>query len=249
MPRALIAGNWKMHKSVSETVEFVRGLKERVSGLRDRDVLVAPPYTALQAASGEARGSSIGISAQNMYWKAEGAFTGEISAGMLVDAGCSHVIIGHSERRTLFGETDSQINLKIKAGLQAGLKVIFCVGETFDERETGQTFKVIKTQLNQGLKNIPMGDISCVFVAYEPVWAIGTGKTATPGQAQQTHAFIRQELGQMYPGQIAAQISILYGGSVTPENIKGLMAEPDINGALVGGASLDLESFSKIIGF
>lgn len=249
MPRALIAGNWKMHKTVAETVDFVHGLKQRLSGVSDRDVLVAPPFTSLHAAVMEARGSSIGIAAQNMHWEAKGAYTGEISAGMLSDAGCTHVIIGHSERRRLFGETDDQINLKITAGLQAGLKIIFCIGETLEEREAQQTLKVIKTQLNQGLKNIPMGDISRVSVAYEPVWAIGTGKTAAPGQAEDAHAFIRTELGRMYPGQSAAETCILYGGSVTPENIKGLMAEPDVNGALVGGASLDLESFLKIIRF
>lgn len=249
MPRVLIAGNWKMHKTAAESVDFVRGLKKLASGLEDRQVLVAPPHTSLHAAAKEARGSAIGIAAQNMHWEEEGALTGEISAGMLVDAGCSHVIIGHSERRRLFGETNAQINLKIKSGLQAGLQIIFCVGETLEERESQQTFNVIKTQLNQGLKNILMGDISSISVAYEPVWAIGTGKTATPGQAEEAHAFIRSELAKMYSGQIAAATCIIYGGSVTPENIKGLMAEPDVDGALVGGASLDLESFLKIIGF
>lgn len=249
MPRALIAGNWKMHKTVRETVDFVRGLKEHMEVIQDREVLVAPSYTALHAAAAEARGSRIGIAAQNMHWEGNGAFTGEISAGMLIEAGCSHVIIGHSERRRLFGEQDSEINLKIRAGLQAGLQIIFCIGETLEEREAQQTFNVIKTQLNQGLKNVPMGDISPLSVAYEPVWAIGTGKTATPGQAEEAHAFIRSELAAMYSGQCAADTRIIYGGSVTPDNIKGLMAEPDVNGALVGGASLDLGSFVKIIRF
>jgi triosephosphate isomerase len=249
MPRALIAGNWKMHKTVRETVDFVRNLKEHVSSLQDREVLAAPPYTALHAAATEARGSSIRIAAQNMHWEVKGAFTGEISAGMLIEAGCSHVIIGHSERRRIFGETDAQINLKISAGLQAGLQIIFCIGETLEEREAQQTFNVIKTQLNQGLKNISMGDISRLSVAYEPVWAIGTGKTATPGQAEEAQAFIRSELGKMYSGQSTAETRIIYGGSVTPENIRGLMAEPNVNGVLVGGASLDLESFLKIIRF
>lgn len=248
MRRALIAGNWKMHKTVGETVEFVRGLKQRVAGLRDCDVLVAPPFTSLRAAASEARGSRIGIAAQNMHWEGKGAFTGEISAGMLIDAGCTHVIIGHSERRRLFGENDARINLKIKAALQAGLEVIFCIGETLEEREAQQTFKIIKTQLNQGLKNIARGDIRQISVAYEPVWAIGTGKTATPGQAEEAHAFIRKELGAIYSPQSAVETRILYGGSVTPENIKGLMAGPNVDGALVGGASLDLESFLKIIG-
>jgi triosephosphate isomerase len=249
MPRVLIAGNWKMHKTVAETADFVRGLKKRLPALQDRQVLVAPPFTSLHAAAQEALGSAIGIAAQNMHWEGNGALTGEISAGMLADAGCSHVIIGHSERRRLFGETDRQINLKIKSALRAGLMIIFCIGETLEEREAQQTFDVIKTQLNQGLKNIPMGDISRISIAYEPVWAIGTGKTATPGQAEEAHAFIRSELAKMYSGQSAAGTCILYGGSVTPENIKGLMAEPDVDGALVGGASLDLESFLKIIGF
>lgn len=249
MPRALIAANWKMHKSVHETVDFVRGLKDHAGNLQDREVVVAPPYTALQAAASEAQGSPIAIAAQNVHWEIKGAFTGEISAGMLVEAGCSHVIIGHSERRRLFGETDAEINLKIRAGLQAGLQIIFCIGETLDEREAQLTFNVIKTQLNQGLKNVPMGDISRLSVAYEPVWAIGTGKTASPAQAEDAHAFIRSQLAALYSGQSAAETRILYGGSVTPENIKGLMAEPDVNGALVGGASLDLESFLKIIRF
>lgn len=249
MPRALIAGNWKMHKTVKQTVDFVRGLKEHISSQQDREVLLAPPYTALCAAATEARGSSIRIAAQNMHWEVKGPFTGEISAGMLIEAGCSHVIIGHSERRRIFGETDAQINLKINAGLLAGLQIIFCIGETLEEREAQQTFNVIKTQLNQGLKNISRGDISRLSVAYEPVWSIGTGKTATPGQAEEAHAFIRSELGEMYSGQIAAETRIVYGGSVTPENIRGLMAEPNVNGALVGGASLDLESFLKIIRF
>lgn len=249
MPRALIAGNWKMHKTVRETVEFVRGLKEHIDGLQDRDILVAPPYTALHAAAAEARGSRVRISAQNMHWEGKGAFTGEISAGMLVEAGCSHVIVGHSERRRLFGETDAEVNLKITAGLQAGLQIIFCIGESLEEREAQQTFNVIKTQLNQGLKNIPKGDISRISVAYEPVWAIGTGKTASPEQAEEAHAFIRSELAAMYSGPSAAETRIVYGGSVTPENIRGLMAEPDVNGALVGGASLDLGSFVQIARF
>lgn len=249
MPRALIAGNWKMHKTVSETVDFVRGLKQRVEGLQDREVLVAPPYTSLCAAIAEAKGSCIEVAAQNMHWESTGAFTGEISAGMLVEAGCTYVIIGHSERRRLFGETDAQINLKIKSGLQAGLHIIFCIGETLEEREAQKTFKVIKTQLNQGLKNISMDDISRVSIAYEPVWAIGTGKTADPVQAEEAHVFIRSELGKMCSAQSAAGARIVYGGSVTPENIRGLMAEPDVDGVLVGGASLDLESFLKIIRF
>lgn len=249
MPRALIAGNWKMHKTVAETVDFVRGLKQNVNDLLDRQVLVAPPFTSVSSAASEARWSSIGIAAQNMHWESKGAFTGEISAGMLTAAGCSHVIIGHSERRRLFGETDAHINLKMKAAFKAGLQIIFCIGETLEEREAQRTFKVIKTQLNQGLKNISMGDISRLSIAYEPVWAIGTGKTATPGQAQEAHAFIRSELGELFSAQSAADARIIYGGSVTPENIKGLMAEPDVNGALVGGASLDLESFLKIIRF
>jgi len=249
MPRALIAGNWKMHKTVDETVDFVRGLKRRVEGLQDREVLVAPPYTSLCAAISEAKGSCIGIAAQNMHWESRGAFTGEISAGMLVEAGCTHVIIGHSERRRLFGETDAQINLKIKSGLQAGMQIIFCIGEALEEREAQKTFKVIKTQLNQGLKNISMDDISRVSIAYEPVWAIGTGKTADPGQAEEAHAFIRSELEKMYSAQSAVEARIVYGGSVTPENIRGLMVEPDVDGVLVGGASLDLESFLKIIRF
>ena len=247
MPRALIAANWKMNKTAAETVEFIRALKPHLPAPANREVVLAPPFTSLPAASAEARGSGIGIAAQDVFWEKQGAFTGEISASMLREAGCSYAITGHSERRRIFGEKDRQINLKTRACLEAGLNVIFCIGETLDERDAGKTFKVIKKQLNQGLKNIPRGDISRVAVAYEPVWAIGTGRTATPGQAAEAHAFIRSELGKMYSGSAAAQVRIIYGGSVTPDNIKGLMSEPDIDGALVGGASLDLDSFVRII--
>lgn len=247
MPLALIAANWKMNKTAAETAAFIRALKPHLPAPANREVVLAPPFTSLQAASEEASGSGIGIAAQDVFWEREGAFTGEISAPMLREAGCSYVIVGHSERRRIFGEKDRQINLKALACLEAGLNVIFCLGETSDERDAGKTFNVIKRQLNQGLKNIPRGDISRVAVAYEPVWAIGTGRTATPGQAEEAHAFIRSELGKKFSGSAAAQVRIIYGGSVTPDNIKGLMSEPDINGALVGGASLDLDSFVRII--
>lgn len=247
MTLPLIAGNWKMHKTIPETAGLVRALKEGLSDFRECEVVVAPPFTALHAAAAEARGSEIRIAAQNMHWEGKGAYTGEISAAMLVDAGCSYVIVGHSERRRLFCEGDREINLKVKAGLGAGLGIILCIGETLEEREAEETFNIIKRQLNQALKNIMMSDISRVAVAYEPVWAIGTGKTATPAQAEEAHVFIRSELQSMYSADCAASARIIYGGSVTPDNIRGLMSEPDINGALVGGASLEPDSFLRII--
>ena len=249
MVAPFIAGNWKMNKTIGDAVDYANQLKSLYAGLDDREVVVAPPFTALYPVAEALKGSSIRLSAQNLSDKTEGAYTGEVSARMLVDAGCEYVIIGHSERRTLFGERDAEINGKINAALESGLKPIFCIGETLNEREELQTFNVVERQIKEGLNNLNTDDIRRLVIAYEPVWAIGTGKTATPEQAQEVHAFIRRLMGKMYGENIARDIPIIYGGSVNPNNIGSLMAEADINGALVGGASLDVESFIKIIKF
>ncbi len=247
MARPFIAGNWKMNKTIREAVDFANQLKNLTAGLDDRDVIIAPPFTALYSVAETLKGSNIHLSAQNLNDKAEGAYTGEVSARMLTDAGCAYVIIGHSERRTLYGEKDAVINAKIKIALAAGLKPIFCIGETIDEREENRTFNVIERQIKEGLNNLDTGDIRRVVIAYEPVWAIGTGKTATPEQAQEVHAYIRLLMENAYGENVATDVPVIYGGSVNPKNIATLMAERDIDGALVGGASLESESFIRII--
>ena len=245
----IIAGNWKMNKTVDEAVELIKQLKPLLSGVDGVEVIVAPPYTALYAVEKELKGSPIRIAAQNVFWEEKGAFTGEVSPSMIREAGCEFVIIGHSERRQFFGETDESVNRRIKAALGQGLKPIFCVGETLKEREDEKTFSVIKRQLEGGLNTLGEKDVLTITIAYEPVWAIGTGKTATPQQAQEVHRFIRVTLGKLYTKDLADKIRIQYGGSVTPENVKGLMDQPDIDGALVGGASLKAETFSRIVRF
>jgi triosephosphate isomerase len=249
MVRPFIAGNWKMNKTITEAVDFANQLKILPSGLDDRKVVIAPPFTALYPVAEVLKGSKIHLSAQNLGDKAEGAYTGEVSAHMLTDAGCEYVIIGHSERRSLFGEKDAFINGKIKIALTSGLKPIFCIGETLDEREKDLTFSVIERQIKEGLNNVNTNDIRRLVLAYEPVWAIGTGKTATPEQAQEVHGFIRHLMEMTCKENVAADIPIIYGGSVNPKNISALMTERDINGVLVGGASLDIESFIRIIRF
>jgi triosephosphate isomerase len=244
-----IAGNWKMNKTVGEALDLVRELKTAISGVKEVEVAVAPPFTALDAVRKEIEGSSIRLAAQNLYWEEKGAFTGEISPPMLKGVGCQYVIIGHSERRQLFGESDETVNRRINAALAKGLKVIFCIGETLKEREEGRTFSVIERQIEGGLKGLGGKEMTNMVIAYEPVWAIGTGKTATPEQAEEVHRFIREKVEKLYSRQVSEEIRIQYGGSVTPENIKGLMSQPDIDGALVGGASLKAESFSKIVRF
>ena len=244
-----IAGNWKMNKTVGEAVDLVRELKTALSGVKGVEVAVAPPFTALFAVCKELEGSPIRLAAQNLYWEEKGAFTGEISPVMLKEVGCHYVIIGHSERRQFFGETDETVNRRIKAAMSQGLKVIFCMGETLKEREEGKTFSVIERQMEGGLKGLGDKEMENMVIAYEPVWAIGTGKTATPEQAEEVHRFIREKLGKLYSRKVSGEIRIQYGGSVTPENIKGLMNQPNIDGALVGGASLKAESFSKIVRF
>jgi triosephosphate isomerase len=238
MRKPVIAGNWKLFKTSAEAVELVKGILPLVTSAKDVEIVVAPVFTVLDRVRGAIAGSSVKLSAQDCFWEEEGAFTGEVSPKMLLDAGCSHVIIGHSERRQYFGETDETVNKKIKAAIAAGLTVLFCIGETLAERESGKTFDVLKKQVTGGLAGIPESDLAKVIVAYEPVWAIGTGKTATDDQAQEAHASIRAEINRLYGTAAAGNIRILYGGSVKPENIAGLISRPDIDGALVGGASL-----------
>jgi triosephosphate isomerase len=247
MKRPLMAGNWKMNKTVSEAVELVKTLKDTVSDVTDVETLVCPAFTALYAVSNEIKDSNINLGAQNLFWEAKGAFTGEISPIMIKDIGCSYVVVGHSERRQYFAETDEIVNKKIRAAFAVTLTPIICVGETLKERENNITFKIIEKQVRNGLVGLTLEQASLMVIAYEPVWAIGTGKTATPEQAQEVHYFIREICGQMYSKEVAEKIRILYGGSVNPENVSDLMKKPDIDGGLVGGASLKAESFTKLI--
>ena len=247
MRKPVIAGNWKLFKTSAEAVELVKGILPLVAGANNVEIVVAPVFTVLDRVSSVISGSNVNLSAQDCFWEAEGAFTGEISPKMLLDAGCSHVIIGHSERRQYFSETDETVNRKIKAAVAAGLKVLFCIGETLDERESGSTFDVLKRQIAGGLAAVPQSDLCSIIVAYEPVWAIGTGKTASDDQAQEAHAFIRSEIKSLYSAAASDAMRVLYGGSVKPENIEGLISRPDIDGALVGGASLKADSFAVLV--
>ncbi|MEE9516676.1 MAG: triose-phosphate isomerase [Candidatus Adiutricales bacterium] len=247
--RLLIAGNWKMYKTGAETVEFIERLKELLSSDSAVDVTLAPSFTSLEAAIQAAQGSSISIAAQNVFWEQEGAFTGEVSATMLKSMGVKQVIIGHSERRQYFGETDETVNRRIKAALSGGLVPIVCVGETLEQREAGQTFKILKTQLETGLEGIDSEAARTLILAYEPVWAIGTGKTATPEIAQEAHKFIRETLQDQFDKGLVSSLRILYGGSVKPENTAELLTQPDIDGGLVGGASLKPDVFYGIINY
>lgn len=249
MIRPIIAGNWKMNKTVSEAVDFASRLLGLLAAPPEAEVIIAPPFTAIHAVAAVLKGSSVRVAAQNIHEARKGAFTGEVSGEMARDAGCTHAIIGHSERRTLFGEGDGRIHLKLQAALFAGLKPIFCIGETLQEREDGRMQEVVERQLKEGLNNLTADDISAFLIAYEPVWAIGTGRTATPAQAQEAHRFIREWMAGRYGTERSAETAILYGGSVTPNNIADLMRQPDINGALVGGASLDVDSFVRLVGF
>ncbi len=247
MRTPLMAGNWKMFKSVRESVAMVTALRAKVTGVTGVDVLVAPTFPALQPVAAALDGSGIHVAAQNCHWEREGAFTGEVSATMIRDAGAGWVIVGHSERRTLFGETDLAVNRKLRAAITATLTPIVCIGETLDEREGGQTLVVLDRQLQRGLDGVTGAELAALVIAYEPVWAIGTGRTATPDQAQDAHAHIRGRLTQWFGADASAQCRLLYGGSVKADNIATLMAQPDVDGALVGGASLDVDSFTKIV--
>lgn len=251
MRRPVIAGNWKMNKTIVEAVDLAKKLKIQLAEVKDRTVVVCPPYPSLQAVSDELHDSDIAVGGQNLFWEDSGAYTGEVSGPMLKSAGCTYVIIGHSERRQFFGETNESVNRKLLTALKNCLLSIVCVGETLEQREKGETFKVIEKQIKEGTKGLGTGDPSAslgaiwglVIIAYEPVWAIGTGKVATVDQAEEIHAFIRKLL----PPEVAQQVRILYGGSVKPDNIKELMAQKDIDGALVGGASLKAEDFAAIV--
>ena len=247
MIRPVIAGNWKMNKTIAEAVNFALRLRDDLEAPPDREVIIAPPFTALQAVAEVLRGSAVRLAAQNLHEAEKGAYTGEISGGMLSEAGCEYVIVGHSERRTLFGEGNETVNRKLRAAIAAGLKPIFCLGETLREREEDRTKAVIERQLKEGLNNLIAGDIGRSLFAYEPVWAIGTGRTASPEQAEEVHRFIREWIAGRYGRERAEELAILYGGSVTPKNIAELMLQQDINGALVGGASLDAASFLQIV--
>jgi triosephosphate isomerase (TIM) len=242
----LIAGNWKMNKTVAEAEEFIAALLPRVSGVQGVDVAVCPPFTALQAMVDSARGSRVGVYAQNMHQADSGAFTGEVSAPMLLEVGVHGVVLGHSERRELFGETDRALQLKVPAALAAGLKPILCVGETEDEREAGDTERKLRHQVQEDLARVDVSQLGDVVIAYEPIWAIGTGRVATPEQAQEAIAFIRALVADRSREQ-AARTRVLYGGSVKDDNCPVLLALPDVDGALVGGASLDAESFAAIV--
>ena len=247
--KPIIAGNWKMHMTVPEAAELVKGILPSCSGKSGVEVVVAPPFTALYAVSGLLKGAGIGLAGQNMHYEPKGAFTGEVSAAMLKDVGCTHVILGHSERRQYFCETDETVNRKLAAALEAGLVPIVCIGETLEQREKGETFSVIERQLGGGLSDMGPKQMETTVLAYEPVWAIGTGKTATPDQAQEVHGFIRNWLVKTFGNQVASLVRIQYGGSVKPANIKELMTKEDIDGALVGGACLTADSFSALVNF
>lgn len=249
MRRRVIAGNWKMYKTQAETRAFFSAFSPLVSASKHCDIVVAPPFTAIPAAVEAAKNTNIAISAQNVYWEKEGAFTGEISTGMLVEAGCRYVIIGHSERRQFFGDTEETVVKKTKAALSAGLTPIVCLGEHLSHRESGQTRQVCKEQFDGGLGWLTPDEFSRIVVAYEPVWAIGTGRTATPEMAAEVHKFLRQLAAEKFSATHASALRVLYGGSVKPDNIKGLMAQEELDGALVGGASLDPNSFASIVNF
>ncbi|RII30507.1 MAG: triose-phosphate isomerase [Geobacter sp.] len=249
MRTPVIAGNWKLFKTINEATALVKELKSLVAGTSGVEIVVAPVFTALSSVADEIAGSGILLAAQDCFWEEEGAFTGEVSPGMLKDAGCSYVIIGHSERRQYFNETNGTVNKKAKAAIAAGLTAIVCVGETLAERESDKTFTVIESQIMGCLAGLPAESLKQIVVAYEPVWAIGTGKTASEAQAQEVHAFIRELVEKLFGKPHAEAMRILYGGSVKPENVKGLMSQADIDGALVGGASLKADSFAAIVNF
>ncbi|MGQ9484853.1 MAG: triose-phosphate isomerase [Desulfosoma sp.] len=245
----LMAANWKMHLSVAEAVSFIAKLHEIVGTPQDREVLIAPPFTHLWPLREAMTAAGFSLSAQNCHWERQGAFTGEVSLTMIQETGCRYVIVGHSERRHIFGESDAWIGLKTAAALVHGVVPIVCIGEKIEEREAGLTEEVLRRQLTAGVEGVSLQDPNRLVIAYEPVWAIGTGKTATPQQAQEAHAFVRQWLAKRFDKAVANGVRILYGGSVKPDNVDDLMAQPDIDGALVGGASLQVTSFARIVQF
>jgi triosephosphate isomerase len=247
MRHPFIAGNWKMHKTVHDTVVYVKEFRSLVKDIDDVEIVLAPPFTAIHGAAEAARNSNVGISAQDLHWEREGAFTGEVSAAMVREAGADYVIIGHSERRQLFGETDASVNRKLSAAMASGLVPIVCIGETLEERERNDTLTVLDRQIKDDFDGISGGQVGGLVIAYEPVWAIGTGRTATTAQAQEAHAHIRQRLRQWFGAAAAEECHVIYGGSVKPDNTHDLVGQPDVDGALVGGASLNIKSFFEII--
>jgi triosephosphate isomerase len=250
MRKPVIAGNWKMYKLLGESVDTALELKPLVANANHCEVVIAPVFTALKTVAARLEGSNIRVAGQNCAVQNEfGAHTGEVAPAMLKDVGCSHVIIGHSERRQFYGESDGSVNKKTKAAIAAGLTTIVCVGESLTEREAGDAETRVKQQLVSGLDGLTVADMERIIIAYEPVWAIGTGKTATPEQAQDMHASVRQTVAGAHGDEVAQRVRILYGGSVKPDNIATLMSQPDVDGALVGGASLDAESFSQIVNY
>ena len=246
MRRLVLAGNWKMNKTSDETTSFIEGFCAATGSRTNVDIVLATPYTSLATAAKALAGTGIGLAAQNMHWEHSGAFTGEVSAEMLLDAGCTHVIIAHSERRQYFGETNETASKKLVAAHDAGLAPIYCVGETLDQRESGHTSDTIVTQTREGLTGLNQDQIRATMLAYEPVWAIGTGRTASPDQAQEVHALMRETLAHMYDVATAESVRILYGGSAKPDNVAELVGKSDVDGALVGGASLEVAAFAKM---
>jgi triosephosphate isomerase len=242
-----IAANWKMHKTVHEAVVFVKEFRSMVKDVEDAEIVVAPAFTALHAVAEAVRNSTVGVSGQDLHWEREGAFTGAVSAEMLREAGAEYVIIGHSERRRMFGDTDQIVNRKLGAALLAKLTPIVCIGETIEEREADQTLEVLDRQIKEGLDALSSDQVAALVIAYEPVWAIGTGRNATPEQAGEAHAHVRGRLRQWWGANAADHCHVIYGGSVKPDNIHELMTQPDVDGALVGGASLDVRAFFEIV--
>jgi triosephosphate isomerase len=247
MRTPFVAGNWKMQKTVAETVAYVKEFRGLVKDIADVEIVIAPPFTALHAAAEAARNSNVGVAAQDLYWERQGAFTGEVSAPMICETGAEYVIIGHSERRTLFGETDASVNRKLQAAFTGGLTPIVCIGETLDQRERNETFSVLDRQIKEGFDGVTSEQLVQLVIAYEPVWAIGTGRNATPAQAAEAHGHIRKRLLHWFGAQPSELCRIVYGGSVKPENIRDLASQPDVDGALVGGASLDVKGFFDIV--
>jgi len=247
MRKTVIAGNWKMNKTISEALDLVKELKNRIADIDDVTAVVCPTFLCVKSVADELKGTNIHVGAQNLHWETSGAYTGEVSAEMLLAAGAEYVIIGHSERRQYFGETNETVNKKVKKALAAGLKPIVCVGEMLEDREAGNTQKVVDDHVTNGLAGLSADDMKKVIIAYEPVWAIGTGKTATPEQAQEVHAFIRKRLAEIWDEDTAESVVIQYGGSMKPENVKELLAQKDIDGGLIGGAALKADSFEALV--
>ncbi len=242
-----IAGNWKMYKTVADAVKYVKEFRAMVKDIDDVEIVIAPAFTALHSAAEAARNSNVGIGAQDLFWEREGAFTGEVSGAMVREAGAEYVIVGHSERRTFFGETDASVNRRTASAFAASLTPIVCIGETLDQRERNETFEILDRQIKDGLAGVTGEQLGQLVIAYEPVWAIGTGRNATPAQAGEAHGHIRKRLRQWFGADGADACHIIYGGSVKPDNIRDLVSQGDVDGALVGGASLDVKSFFDIV--